>query len=197
VPDRTGKNLTEMLDRWRAGDEGAFARIVEAVQGDVRTLAARKMSRAGLGGAGATIQPTVIADDVLMNLRRQRKPPHNTDHLFALTARGIHRLIADYRRSRRSVKRGAGKRGSAPNKSVAGSTASPAREDPAAQLAYRSLQQLAARSPRQAEIVLLRVYRGLSVPEVAEALQVSEATVNREWREAKEALVDIRARLST
>src|SRR5262245_10161117 len=72
---RSNQSVTVLLDRLSAGDEGAFARLIEAVYSDVRTMSEARLRRFERGGPNWTVQPTVIAHDVLMDFKRQRSVP--------------------------------------------------------------------------------------------------------------------------
>ena len=107
----------------------------------------------------------------------------NRAHFFGIAAKMMRRVLVDHARRKKAIKRDAG-----PGEPVSISgVASPAREaDPVDVLAlHTALSDLAELDPRQAEIVEMRFFAGLTVEEVAEVLEISPATVKREWATAK------------
>src|SRR4051812_38507671 len=101
------RGLTGLLDQVNGGQEGAFARVVDAVYDDIKRIAGRRMKdRFAQPGAALTLPPTAIAHDAIMELRRQRERFRNADHFFAIAARLIDHLISDYQKRRACAKRG-------------------------------------------------------------------------------------------
>jgi RNA polymerase sigma-70 factor (ECF subfamily) len=176
-----GDNVTLLLDRWRKGSAGAEAELMEQVYGELRRLAAAYMRRER---AGQTLQPTAVVNEAYLRLLPQRGVSwENRAHFFGIAARMMRRVLVDHARRKRAAKRDAG-----PGEPVTISNVpSPAREaDPVDVLAlHDALSALNKLDPRQAEIVEMRFFAGLTVEEVAEVLQVSPATVKREWSTAK------------
>jgi RNA polymerase sigma factor (TIGR02999 family) len=185
-------SVTVLLDRLSAGDTGAFAQLIEAVYADVRAMSAarlRALERAGARGDW-TIQPTVIANDVMLEFERQRSVPRNREHFFALAARIIMRILGDYRDAREALKRGGGW-GRVPledGRLPAGRAEDKSDDAEAVQRALGAITMLHGVAPRLAEVATLRLYCQMPVARIAEFLEVSEATVHREWAEAKRRL---------
>ena len=176
-----GDDVTVLLAQWRKGSAEAEAQLMERVQGELRRLAAGYMRRER---AGQTLQPTAVVNEAYIRLLPQRGVAwENRAHFFGIAAKMMRRVLVDHARRRRAVKRDAG-----PGDPVSISgVASPAREaDPVDVLAlHDALSALAELDPRQAEIVEMRFFAGLTVEEVAEVLDISPATVKREWATAK------------
>jgi RNA polymerase sigma-70 factor, ECF subfamily len=176
-----GDDVTLLLAQWRKGSAEAEAQLMERVQGELRRLAAGYMRRER---GGQTLQPTAVVNEAYIRLLPQRGVPwENRAHFFGIAAKMMRRVLVDHARRRRAVKRDAG-----PGDPVSISgVASPARDaDPVDVLAlHDALSALAALDPRQAEIVEMRFFAGLTVEEVAEVLDISPATVKREWATAK------------
>jgi RNA polymerase sigma factor (TIGR02999 family) len=177
----SGNDVTQLLKRWRNGSREAESALMERVQGELRRLAASYMRHER---AGRTLQPTAVVNEAYMRLLPQRGVSwENRAHFFGIAAKMMRRVLVDHARRRRAVKRDAGP---AEPVSISG-VASPAREaDPVDVLAlHTALSALADLDQRQAEIVEMRFFAGLTVEEVAEILDISPATVKREWSTAK------------
>jgi RNA polymerase sigma-70 factor (ECF subfamily) len=176
-----GDDVTTLLARWRKGSAEAEAQLMERVQGELRRLAAGYLRRER---AGQTLQPTAVVNEAYMRLLPQRGVSwENRAHFFGIAARMMRRVLVDHARRRHAAKRDAGP---ADPVSISG-VASPAREaDPIDVLAlHDALSKLAELDKRQAEIVEMRFFAGLTVEEIAEVMEISTATVKREWATAK------------
>jgi RNA polymerase sigma factor (TIGR02999 family) len=154
---------------------------MERVHGELRRLAAGYMRRERVG---KTLQPTAVVNEAYIRLLPQRQVSwENRAHFFGIAAKMMRRVLVDHARRKKAIKRDAG-----PGEPVSISgVASPAREaDPVDVLALNeALSALAELDPRQAEIVEMRYFAGLTVEEVAEVLQIAPATVKRDWSTAK------------
>jgi RNA polymerase sigma factor (TIGR02999 family) len=177
----SGNDVTQLLKQWRKGSREAEAALMERVHGELRRLAASYMRRERVG---KTLQPTALVNEAYMRLLPQRKVSwENRAHFFGIAAKMMRRVLVDHARRKKAVKRDAG-----PGEPISISVVpSPKREaDQVDVLALNAaLSALAELDPRQAEIVEMRFFAGLTVEEVAEVLDISEATVKREWSTAK------------
>jgi RNA polymerase sigma factor (TIGR02999 family) len=173
---------SQLLAAYRAGDRGALDRLFPLVYGELKALAARRMRRER---REHTLQTTALVHEAYLRLfGGETIPFEGRGHLLALAARAMRRVLVDAARRSRAGKR------PAPGDRVeleAGALAVPARAlDGATVVAVdRALERLAALDPRQARIVELKFFGGLTLDEAAAALGVSEATVTREWRAAR------------
>jgi RNA polymerase sigma factor (TIGR02999 family) len=177
----SGSDVTQLLKRWRKGSREAESALMERVQGELRRLAAGYMRHER---AGRTLQPTAVVNEAYLRLLPQRGVSwENRAHFFGIAAKMMRRVLVDHARRKRAVKRDAGP---AEPVSISG-VPSPAREaDPVDVLAlHTALSELADLDSRQAEIVEMRFFAGLTVEEIAEILDISPATVKREWSTAK------------
>jgi RNA polymerase sigma-70 factor (ECF subfamily) len=174
-------DVTVLLARWRKGSAEAEAQLMERVQGELRRLAAGYLRRER---GGQTLQPTAIVNEAYIRLLPQRGVSwENRAHFFGIAAKMMRRVLVDHARRRHAAKRDAG-----PAEPVSVSVvASPAPQaDPVDVLAlHDALSRLAELDPRQAEIVEMRFFAGLTVEEIAEVMEISTATVKREWATAK------------
>ena len=176
-----GNDVTLLLARWRKGSADAEAELMERVQGELRRLAASYLRRER---GGQTLQPTAVVNEAYIRLLPQRGVSwENRAHFFGIAAKMMRRVLVDHARRRHAAKRDAGP---ADPVSLSG-VASPDREaDQVDVLALRdALSKLAKLDPRQSEIVEMRFFAGLTVEEIAEVLEISPATVKREWATAK------------
>jgi RNA polymerase sigma-70 factor (ECF subfamily) len=176
-----GDDVTLLLARWRKGSAEAEALLMERVQGELRQLAARYMRRER---GGRTLQPTAVVNEAYIRLLPQRGVSWaNRAHFFGIASKMMRRVLVDHAR-----RRGAAKRDAGPGEPVTISNVpSPAREaDPVDVLAlHEALSKLAELDPRQSEIVEMRYFADLTVEEIAEVMDISPATVKREWATAK------------
>lgn len=129
-----------------------------------------------------TLQPTALVHEAYLRLVGQREVDwDNRAQVLGLAARMMRRILVNHAAARQTAKRG----GPAPRLALdAALEAFEAQAMPAAAL-DAALRDLEVLDPRQAKIVELRFFTGLSVPEVAEVLGISAATVKREWTTAK------------
>lgn len=157
------------------GASDDLASVYDAVRAIARTAMAAER-------VGHTLQPTALANEAMLRLAAQyslRSAPR--EQLIAIAARIIRRVLIDHARARNAEKRG-GESRRAPLGEIA-CTPGVAWDDLLA--IDESLDRLAASSPRQAQVVELRFYAGLSVEEAAVCLGVSERTVKDDWRFAR------------
>jgi RNA polymerase sigma-70 factor, ECF subfamily len=178
-------DVTQMLHRWQGGDKLALDDLLRAVYPELRRIAARQLRAER---CGHSLQPTAIAHDVYLRLvDQQRVSWQNRAHFLAMAAQLTRRLLVDHARRRRAVKRGLGV---APV-SIEDMDVAAAPEGRTDLVALdEALDRLAALDPRQAHIVELRFYGGLSIAETAAVVGLSAATVKRDWLTARLYLFD-------
>ena len=174
------KNVTGLLRRWREGDGQALEELMPLVYGELRRLAARYLR---LERSDHTLQPTALVHEAYLRLVGQKNVAwQNRAHFFGLAAQLMRRILVDHARRRAAVKRDA-----APTR-IALEPPAPGQEadrEPEILALHEALTGLERLDARQAQIVELRFFGGLSVEETAEAAGVSTATVKREWRTAR------------
>jgi RNA polymerase sigma-70 factor (ECF subfamily) len=174
-----GHDVTQLLARWKDGDEAALQQLVPIVYDELRRLARRQMAGEQ---PGHTLQPTALVNEAylrLVNLKQMQW--QNRAHFFAMGARLMRRILVDAARSRGYQKRGGGA------KQVSFIQALDVAEgQPTDVVALNdALEALAAVDERKGQVVELRFFGGLSVEETAEVLKVSRETVKRDWTFAK------------
>jgi RNA polymerase sigma factor (TIGR02999 family) len=171
--------VTALLQAWSAGDESALEKLTPFVYEELRRTAHRYMAREQ---TGHTLQTTALVNEVYVRLVRVSEVSwQNRAHFFAVCARMMRRILTDFARSRRYLKRG-GNAARIPFDEAlfAG------REVPADIVALDdALKALAGFDERKSRVVELRFFGGLSVEETAEVLHVSVETVHRDWKMSK------------
>jgi len=176
----SGEEVTALLKEWSAGDRGALERLMPLVYGELRQLAASHL-RAERGDH--TLQPTALVHEAYIRLVGQRSVSWaNRAHFFGIAARMMRRVLVDHARRRLAAKRSPGTLYVDLGEEVSASA-----EDRVPELLAldRALNELERLDPRQARVVELRFFAGLSVDETAEVAGVSSATAKREWRTAR------------
>lgn len=179
--DESSRGLTQLLGDVNAGRKGASDDLAAAVYAELRVMAERRLVREfGRDTPGVTIQPTALADDTFMKLLTQRKKYDCGGHFFAIASRTMQRVLLDYCRKRKS------KKAWAVRVTLDTDVHAPAEQsDVEIEALYEALEKLAQLAPRKAEVVNYRVFWGLTVPEIAEALGFGTATIERDWSFAK------------
>jgi RNA polymerase sigma factor (TIGR02999 family) len=176
--------ITALLLDWSGGDRGALERLTPLVYAELRRRAAGLLRRER---AAHTLQPTDLIHEAFLRLVDQRRVQwHNRAQFFAVAAGLMRRILVDHARRRGRAKRG----GSAIHVSVdpsavAAEGASAAGADADVLALDEALTRLAALDERQARMVELRFFGGLSLEETAAALGLSLTTVKDELRVAK------------
>ena len=180
-------DLTQLLEGVNAGSAGAIDDLSEAIHDHLRAMARRHLVRDfGPNIPGVTIQPTMLANDTLMKLIRQRQRFDNAGHFFAIASRLMMRVLLDYHRERKAAKRG----GSVIHVPIGpeheGQIADPSSgRDVDVEAVNDVLEALSRLDARKADVVRYRILWGFTNPEIAEALGVALATVERDWAFAK------------
>jgi RNA polymerase sigma factor (TIGR02999 family) len=170
--------LTRYLQDPRGASAGLAAEAMPVVYRELRALAAAHLRRR----RPEDLQPTTLVHEVYLKLLGERGAAvHDREHFFALAARAMRQLCVDHARARRAGKRGGGRLAVTLDEALAQSTGLPI---DVVDL-DAALTELAALDPREARVVELRFFGGLSVDETAAALDVSVATVERDWRAAR------------
>jgi RNA polymerase sigma factor (TIGR02999 family) len=182
VPTRVDPGeVTGLLERARAGDGVALDRLLPLIYDELKAVA-----RSFMRGErpGHTLQTTALVNEAYLRLVDVRRVDwRGRAHFVALAARMMRRTLIDHARRRLAAKRGGGwVRVSLDEKQIALLSNDQAERLLVVEAALRRLQEL---DPRQAEVVELRFFGGLSVAETAAALGISEKTVKRDWAVAR------------
>lgn len=175
---QTSKEVTQLLLAWNNGDPAAFEQLVPLVQAELYRLARHYMRNER---AGHPLQPTALVNEAYIRLIEwQNVEWQNRAHFFGVSAQLMRRILVDLARRRQRV---SGKSVQQVSLQVAEGRKQERNADLIAlDDALRSLAEL---DERKSRIVELRYFGGLSNPEIAEVLGISENTVIREWGRAK------------
>ena len=171
---------TRLLSEWRAGDQGAFDRLLPIVYEELRRLASHYMRAER---PDHLLQTTALVHEAYLRLVDHRDASYETrSHFFAVAAQVMRHVLIDYARTRCRAKRGGGAPSEPLEDDVAVMSSDRAEELIAVDAALESLMAVDVRKGR---IFELRHFAGLSIEEAAQLLKVSPATVARDWRMAK------------
>ncbi len=175
----SSQGITQLLIAWSDGDQEALEKLTPLVYSELRQLAKGYL----LGERpGHTLQPTALINEAYLRLIDWKNVRwQNRAHFFGVAAQVMRRILVDFARSRHYAKRG----GAAQQVSL--KEAASIHEDRSAEFIALddALKSLARIDPRKCQVVELRFFGGLSAEETAEALKVSQRTVEREWNTAR------------
>jgi RNA polymerase sigma factor (TIGR02999 family) len=171
--------VTNLLIELKNGNRDAESRLMPLVYGELRRLAGHYMRGEG---PGHTLQATALVHEAYLRLVGYDNVDwQNRAHFFGVAANLMRRILVDHARAKQAKKRGGGDQKVSLDQAV---LVRP--EAPEQFLALdEALERLAKRDPRQARIVELRYFGGLSEEETAEVLEISVRTVKRDWSVAR------------
>ena len=202
--DSQNQPVTRLLAQWSGGNEAALGELTSLLYRELRSLAQRHLRRER---SNHTIQRTALVHEAFVRLVNQQSVDwRSRGHFFALASTLMRRILVDHARARLSSKRGGGLQvesleeledgGTEPADESSGGFAgggggpgggdaggSDCDEDITA--IDSALTRLAAIDDRQVQIVQMRYFGGMTIEETAQALDISEATVKREWTLAR------------
>ena len=177
----SGERITQLLQSWQQGDVQSGEEVVPLVYAELRRIARIRLSAER---DGHTLQPTALVHEAWLRLMQQHGANwQNRAQFFAIAAQAMRRILVDHARRRHSGKRNAGEIPIALDR-IEEIVASPVPDQEMLAL-DSALEQLAALDSRQARVVELRFFGGLSIEETADVLGLSPTTVKREWTTAR------------
>lgn len=169
--------ITQLLKEWNLGDTQALDRLMPYVYDQLRLLALRQLNHE----SSITLQPTELVHETFLRLTENHSQQfRDRVHFYGASSELMRRILIDLSRRRSSLKRGGTMLRVPLHDDIA-----PAPCEYDFELLDGIIDKLEAIDPRQAQIVKLRFFGGLTNIEVAELLQVSEATVKRDWVHAR------------
>lgn len=178
--DRQPGEVTRLLAAARNGDADAADRLAVLIYDELRHLARR--GRNARRGEADTLSTTALVHEAYLRLfDRQAAVFPDRGHFYAYAAQAMRRIVVDHARRRQTAKRGAGTHHEALDDAVVAFNVTP---DQVVQL-DQTLTQLHERDAQLAQLVELRVFGGLAIEELAQAMGVSTSTVKRDWRRAR------------
>ncbi len=185
--DAPAGEVTQLLLRWRAGDEAAFAALVPLVYEELRSMARRHLDRER---GGHTLQRTALVHEAFLRMVDQTQVDwQGRSQFFGIASQMMRRVLVDHARRRSAAKRGAN-----PARvdldvflaaEDAGTGAARADDEVDFEAVHQALERLEALDPDQGRLVELRFFGGLSIQEAAEIMAISPATAKREWAVAR------------
>jgi len=171
--------VSELLSRWKSGEQAALKALIPMVYAELRRLARRQLQAER---PDHSLQSGALVHEAYIRLVGHRPlEMQNRAHFFAVAAQLMRQILVDFARKRHASKRGASNLTLTLNEAVA----VPNNRTLHLVALDDALQGLAALDARQSHIVELRFFGGLSIDETSEALGVSPATVKREWTSAR------------
>jgi RNA polymerase sigma factor (TIGR02999 family) len=175
----SSQDVTQLLGQWQGGDREALNALTPLVYNELRRLAQSYINRER---PNHTLQGTALVHEAYLRLIDQRQVEwRSRNHFFALAAELIRRILVDHARAKVAAKRG----GRYVKLSLEDAMEPAVKEDLDLVALDDALQLLARTDPQQSRIVELRYFAGLKIEETAEVLQISPATVKRDWTVAK------------
>ena len=179
----TEGDVTRLLDAAGSGDRAALERLYLQVYDELRRLAAAGLRRER---PGHTLQPTALVNEAYMRLSPGASGWENRRHFFGAAAQAMRRILVDHARQKQADKRGDG----LARITLADLDVGTPETDLDVLAVNDALDRLAAEEPRLAELVNLRFFAGMSIADTAQALDMSPATVKRDWTFARAWLYD-------
>ncbi len=179
MPQPSPHEVSQLLRAWSSGDEAALQRLIPLVYEELHRIARRYMGRER---EGHTLQTSALVNEAYLRLVDWKNVEwQNRAHFFAVSAQMMRRILVDFARDRRYLKRGGG----ALQVSLAEAAGIASERGTDLVALDDALNSLAEVDKRKSQVVELRFFGGLSVEETAEVLKVSPETIMRDWKLAK------------
>ncbi len=177
--DARSAEITNLLKAWASGDQAALGQLAEHVYPEFRRIARRYMKNEAQGN---TLQATALIHEVYLRLVEVTNVEwHARAQFFAMAAQMMRRILVDAARARGSNKRG----GIAPKVNMDETAVLSPATDRSILALDEALTAFSRVAPRQAKVVELRYFGGLTEEEIVAALEISPRTVRRDWNIAK------------
>jgi RNA polymerase sigma factor (TIGR02999 family) len=179
VPEPTSQPVSDLLAKWRAGDEESLGRLLPVVYNELRRVAHYHLRKER---PGHTLQTTALVHEAYLCLMKQQpRDFKNRTHFVAVCAQLMRQILVQYARRRNAVKRDGGYKLTLDDHAMA------LAENRSVDLVAldEALNGLAELDPQQSRIVELRFFGGLSIEETSQVLGISQATVKRHWATAR------------
>ncbi len=172
------KPVTQLLEKWAGGDEGALQSLVPLIYEELRRQAHHYFRNER---PDHTLQSTALVHEAYLRLCKQGPTQFaNREHFFAVSAQLMRQILVEHARGHRAARRGGGQK-----LALDDAVAPPNTKDMDLVALDDALRELAGLDARQSQIVELRFFGGLSIEEIARVLHISPATVKRDWVTAR------------
>ena len=176
-------DVTRLLDAWSGGEKEAFEKLVPLVFDDLRKMARAKLAKES---PGHTLEPTGLVNELYLKLVGRRSVQwQSRTQFFATMSQIMRRILVDHARRRSALKKGGDAVRVTFDKALLVPSDGAEAEGIDVVALDTALEKLAEVDPRQARIVELRYFGGLTLEETAATLDVSSMTVKREWRTSR------------
>jgi RNA polymerase sigma factor (TIGR02999 family) len=170
------KEVTQMLMAWRKGDKTALDKLLPVVYDELHRIAGNYLRRER---PNHTLQTTALVHEAYLRLADEQDIQwQNRTHFFAVAAQMMRRILVNYAVAQKTEKRG----GDLFKLPLDEAILLPEKQNMDILALNDALNDLEIMDPRKSRIVELRFFAGLSNEEIAEVMEISLATVNREWR---------------
>jgi RNA polymerase sigma factor (TIGR02999 family) len=167
-------SITQLLNRWRTGDNAARDQVIPLVYSGFKRLAAGRLRREQ---RARTLQPTALVHETYLRLSRQPPPCGSRSDLFGIAGRVMQQVLVQHARAHQAAKRGSGlDPAHLDETSISNGSSSDADH------LQETLADLRQHDQRKAQVIELHYFGGFTVPEVADQLRVSISTVERDLR---------------
>lgn len=177
--DSQSQEITRLLSEFASGDEQARERLLPLVYDELRRQAQWQRSRQR---PFETLNTTALVHETFLKLAgRANAGWENCLHFFRVAGRAMRDILVDYARRQRAAKRG----GDQVDLPLDAAGDLPEVKDEEILAVHETLKRLEKLDPRQSKVVELRYFVGLSILETAEVLEISPATVRRDWATAR------------
>ncbi len=177
--DAGHSEVSQLLQHWREGDSAALDILLPLVYKELRRLARFQLRQER---PNHTLQSAALVNEAYLRLVGLKAPKwESRTHFFSIAAQLMRQILVDYARRHRAAKRGA----DVQKVSVSDAAATARSTDLDVLALDDALRTLAEIDPRQSRVVELRYFAGLSLEEIAKALDVGPATVQRDWTAAR------------
>ena len=178
MDEHEGEQVTQLLQAMHKGDPAAAETLLPLIYKELHRLARSYMRRER---ADHTLQPTALIHEAYLKLAHQDVDWQNRDHFLGVAANVMRRVLVDYARAHKAERRAGGLKRVDLEEGLA---ISPARMEEVMVL-DEALHRLEAEHPRQARVVEMRYFGGLSVEQIAALLGVAPRSVKRDWALAR------------
>ena len=179
MEERDPNEITQILKSWNDGDLDAKERLLPYVYDELKRQARRLMSHERVNH---TLQPTALVHEAFIKLSKQTGVEwQNRSHFYGISARLMRQILVDHARVHSADKRGS----NAIHFSVEDLDIPVEQRADSILIVDEVLTRLAEIDAQQAQIVEMRFFGGMSNLEIAEAMNISERTVGREWQSAR------------
>jgi RNA polymerase sigma factor (TIGR02999 family) len=176
----SSSQVTKYLREWNQGNEEALEKLMPLVYDELRKLARSYMKRES---SGHTLQPTALVHEAFLRLVDQNAVTwQNRAHFFGIAAQMMRRILIHHAEKRNAAKRSGGRAERISLEQISGFEEH--RDIDILEL-HEALRELEALDERQSRIVEMRFFTGLTLEETAKVMNLSLATIKREWGTAR------------